>query len=292
MLGDDLPSAVSLARLVTLATTSPRKDHVLELMSYAGTEFKKSNDEQIRSLGAKFHDDIFVGNFDFNAISDQMLTGNEDSLEQLAFAVDAVTANSQISEIPFSKVLSLAENLSQIGKDDLRKEYVDRLREASKKAENDAASARIQEVFADFDKRNSLTGKTFDLAGNLFDGQPLDVKRLDGKIVAVVYLSLRQRASQELLSRLNDYEYLVSEGVEFVLNCVGDDVKPEMLAPFAKMRGVNVVTKSSAPGYWDQCPVSKVPYVVILDRKHNVVAVNINVDKMRAQLEKLVGGDN
>lgn len=291
-LSDDLPSAVSLARLVTLATTSPRKDHVLELMDYAGAEFKKSENEQVRSLGAKFHDDIFVGDFDFNAMADQMLTGSEDSLNQLALAVDAVTANSQISEIPFSKVLSLAENLSQIGKDELRQEYVDRLRDASKRAGNDDVSARIQEVFADFDKRNSLTGKRFDLAGNQFDGQPLDVARLDGKIVAVVYFGLRHRASQELLSRLNDYEYLVSEGVEFVLICVRDYVKPEALASLAQMRGVNVATKSSAPGYQDQCPVSKVPYVVILDQQHTVVAVNINVDKMRAQLEKLVGTGN
>ena len=51
---DDLPSAVSLGRLVTLAASSPRKDHVVELMSFVGTELKKSGDEKIRSLARSF----------------------------------------------------------------------------------------------------------------------------------------------------------------------------------------------------------------------------------------------
>ena len=221
-----------------------------------------------------------------------MLIGNQDSLKQLALAVDAICANSQISEIPFSKVLSLAENLSQIDQDQLRLEYVDRLREASRKVTDEEAAARIQQVFADYDKRNSLVGKTFDLAGAQFDGQPIDVSQFENKVVAVVFFGLRHDVSRELLSRLTDYEYLVSDGVEFVLDCVDDDVEPEKLGPLTKLRGVHVVTKSSAPGYLDQCPISKVPYVVIMDRQHTVVEVNLNVDKLRASLEQLLGSGN
>ena len=71
-----------------------------------------------------------------------MLIGNQDSLKQLALAVDAICDNSQISEIPSSKVLSLAENLSQIDQDQLRLEYVKRLREASRKVTDEEAAAR------------------------------------------------------------------------------------------------------------------------------------------------------
>ena len=40
-----------------------------ELMNFVGKELKKSSDEKIQSLGAKFHDDILVGNFNFSAIA-------------------------------------------------------------------------------------------------------------------------------------------------------------------------------------------------------------------------------
>jgi hypothetical protein len=291
-LKDDLVSSVSLARLVTLAAKSPRKEDVVELMNYAGTEFKQSSDESVRKLGAKIHDDIFVGNFDFNSISDQMLIGNEDSLKQLALAVDAVTANSQISEVPFSKVLALAENLSQIDRDDLREEYVSRLREASRNVTDEELSARIRQVIDDFDKRNSTVGKIFDLAGNQYDDLPMNVGQLSGKIVVVAYLGLRHRVSLEFVLRLSDYEYLVSEGVEFVVVCVDDSFSTDELAVLAEKQGVHVVTKVSAPGYLDQCPISKVPYLVVLNRQHNVVAVNVNVDKLRGLLEEVVNSSN
>lgn len=290
-LRDDLPSAVSLARLVTLASSSPRKDQVFELMNYAGTEFKKSSLEAVRSMGAKFHDDMFVGNFDFSGIAEQMLTGDEESLRQLARAVDAVTADSEISEIPISKVLSLAENLSQIGQDELRHEYVERLREASKNVTNEATAALIHQVFSDYDKRNSLTGQAFDLAANQYDGQPLEVDQLDGKIVVIAFFGLQHNVSREFLLRLVDYEYLITQGVDFVLDCVDENADPTALKSYAERRGIHVLTKSSSPGYFEQCPISKVPYLVILDRNHDVVAVNVNVDKLRSQLEQLVGTD-
>ena len=103
-----------------------------------------------------------------------------------------------------------------------------------------------------------------------------------------MFFGLRHDISRELLSRLPDYEYLVSEGVEFVLDCADEGIKPEDLEPLAKMRGVHVVTKASAPGYFDQCPISKVPYVLIMNRQHVVVEVNLNVDKLRASLEQLL----
>ena len=287
-LSDDVPSVVSLGRLIELVKNSPRQDHVVELMNVAGAEFKKSNIEMVRSVGAKFHDDIVLGEFDFAAIGEQMLMGDEESLKRLALAMDVVTRNPQISGIAFSKVLSLTDNLSQIGKEELELEYVKRLRDASNNVTDEDLSAGIQEVWANYDKRNALSGKTFDLTADQLHGQPLDMERLKGKIVAVIFFGQRHGKSLDLIARLHDYEYLISEGVEFVLCSIDEHPKPELLSPLTKVRGINLVTKFGARAYREQCPVSNVPYTLILNRQHTVVATNIHEDDLRTRLEQLV----
>ncbi len=288
----DLPSVRGLQQIVILVDASERKDHVKQFKLLVGNILKKSSTLEIWSVGAGIHDQMILGNIDFREMNRQILSGDETAIKELGEIVDNIDASdNNVSAVPIAKVISLVESLQQIGKFELEKKYIDILRQTSLETEFVQNENLVADTLRDYEKRKALINQTFDLSGSRFDGSPIELEELQGKIVVILFYSASSSDSGDYLNRIVDLQYLSSQGVKWII-CSAENEPNENLQKSIATANPKfiVVSKQSAPNYLEQCPISKVPFVLIIDRDQKVIDVNVYVDQLRIKLEKLLRG--
>lgn len=145
--------------------------------------------------------------------------------------------------------------------------------------------------------RNGLTrcdalGKPANFSGVDIKGRPISAGRFKGKIVAVVFWSLKDEASQKELIQLHQEKTLYSsQPAEIIAVCI--DEKPGR--EFGKLAGQLFRFHSCDPAsyvaegipFTQQVPVTRVPHILLIDQKGIISDTSVPGDNLRAHIEHL-----
>jgi peroxiredoxin len=147
------------------------------------------------------------------------------------------------------------------------------------------------ELMAGAARRLDCVGKPMELAGDTATGDKLDVARLRGKTVVVVYWSFDDMSLLELSYLRRLYTDFRSKGLEIV-GASGIPDRPTLDAfltqrpqPWPTLHDAN----SAVPSAVRQYGIRTYPSTFLVDKEGKVVAVNLHGRDLRRQVIKLLG---
>ena len=145
--------------------------------------------------------------------------------------------------------------------------------------------------------QNGLTrcdsiGKPAIFSGVDIKGRPLTRQRYSGRIVAVIFWSLKDPACKEELLKLHQERTRYSSlPADFVTVCIDRNPGPEFgetVGKLSRFQSCNPA-KYGADGvpFTKQVPVTTVPQILLIDQQGNISDTNVPSDNLRSHIEHL-----
>ena len=145
--------------------------------------------------------------------------------------------------------------------------------------------------------RNGLTrcdalGKPAKFSGFDVKGRPFTKERFDGRIVAVIFWSLKSdRSKEELLQLHRERSQYSSLPADIVTVCLDRDPGiefGEIVGHMGRFTSCDP-TKSGTDGipFTKQVPVTQVPQILLIDQQGNISDTNVPSDNLRSHIEHL-----
>ncbi len=134
--------------------------------------------------------------------------------------------------------------------------------------------------------RNDALGKRFDLSDTDARGNALDLSQFENRPCLITFYSPNSPQAAEIISRLEATYQLVSRtDTKFIVVTVDQpmegqtaiDLNPEWIA-------INNDPNQKS-GIFERCPVSHVPYWVLIDKSGSLVALNVPAEQLKTRIE-------
>ncbi len=281
-----------LTKFIPLMSLSNRDDHVREFKWMIGSKLKAMDDPQDWKNGADIHDRLELGDIDYETLRRLVLARDEVSIEKLKQLVDAISASKFVSATPYRNTLSIVEDLSQIDANELRQTLAEKLRDSADAITHAQARKTVADLVADYDKRTALEGKPFDLGLDSIATSETSGKDYGATIV--LFFSLQVTRSTDVVSLLSSRDFLPlppTAKIRFVLVSIDEfpaaEVTARIKTAFGEVVENIIVTPPESAHFLKQCPISTVPYMIIVDRNRRVFRANVDIEKLREEIQAL-----
>ncbi len=191
---------------------------------------------------------------------------------------------------------NVANQAEYSGDLELAMQLYDVIGPAAAKIEDAAIAEKIADEVAAAKTRIALIGKPLVIEGKLADGSTFDWKPYEGKVVLVdFWATWCQPCLEELPNILENYELFHKQGFEVV--GVNLDKEPKTAAAFlqrAELPWTTVFTPDAAAREFDmplakQCGVTGIPFVLLIGKDGNVIAIHVRGEKLGEELTKIFG---
>lgn len=175
-----------------------------------------------------------------------------------------------------------------IGRHDLAKRILEQLKNSALKNTNEAAQLQGLRVVKFGLIRNELVGKPIDLNENDSNGNPIDVSRLTNRPVILLFYSPNAPRTSDVFNNLRfTYELIRRTGVQVIAVAV-EKANAEKFESGFDPSWISVDSSiEDTSKIFLQCPVSHVPYFVIIDRNGVVDSLNVPADQLKTKIEAL-----
>ena len=145
-------------------------------------------------------------------------------------------------------------------------------------------------------QRCQLLGQKLSLSGTLIDGQPMPVAEFDDRVLVVVFFGFSEPNSVAALDSITAQVADMKErALRLLAVCVDDPGERSDLTDRLSALQQNSpewticrAADSGANPILEQCPTRELPRVVLVDRQHQVVAINVVPDDVDWQLRLLL----
>ncbi|MEM7456872.1 MAG: hypothetical protein AAF456_21185 [Planctomycetota bacterium] len=277
-----------LAMIYGAVPDSETDERVRRLHLYVGNQFRMSDDPIVWRLGTAVHNRMIMGEVNFNALRNVVSIGEESAIEEVKTIVDGVIESGLAGRGVYLELLEMCEGMVHTGHGELGNELLDRLERSVPEIKEELTRVEVELIFQRRVQRNALKGEVFDLSGTDVLEREISSAQLDGKAVVIVMFSMVDADSLSPVRRLGDYAQYSSSGVEFIAAC-GDSEKGAEVYQTLIESLPDVVFTSGETGkeYLKRCPLTYVPYILILDREHRVVELNPDMEDLRTILNSI-----
>ena len=275
----------AMVGIASLMELSSRKDQVEKFNLTLAKKLLENPDPQLQQLGSAMMDKSIIGAVNFGELRQLILIPDRESIERLEAIVNDICDNPNVSPTVFRNTLDTIEMLGRVNEDALEKRLVAYLRGTSPRITNDEARKEMAQILSEFDVRQNLLGNSFEplreFPDNEGDGQvpPLTV---------VLFYSDNTNTSREVINSLEALD--LHNEIRFVVVCVDRAIGQDDAAAMQRIFPTVILVEPTKNGdFLRDCPVSTVPYMLLIDRDLKVVAVNVGVDQLRSKIEALQG---
>lgn len=145
--------------------------------------------------------------------------------------------------------------------------------------------------------RNGLTrcdalGQPIVFSGVDIDGRPLSKERFRGRIIAVIFWSVKDAASIEELVQLHkeraQYSSLPADIISVCIEQNPGKVFSETVEQLTRFRNCDPAKyRSEGIPFTKQVPVTRVPQILLIDQQGNISDTNVPGDNLRSHIEHL-----
>ena len=190
------------------------------------------------------------------------------------------------------QVDKVAQWFEQQNKLDRAREIYQTMVDDSNRPDNQIATKTSARLGRNGLVRCDAIGKAAKFSGVDIQGKALTKQRFNGKIVAVVFWSLKDEASQkELLQLHQEKAQFSSLPAEVVTVCIDKNPGPE----FGKLASKLFRFRSTDPAEYEsdgipftqQVPITRLPHILLIDQKGVISDTNVPGDNLRAHIEHL-----
>jgi hypothetical protein len=280
---DQFSSGLISDFFVPLMSKSENTSHVRKFNAELADRLQNSEESVFQKEGDKIMDSIVIGAINWDNMRVLIRVDDKQTVNKLESFVKKLDVNPGVSVSTYSNVLSCIEFLGS-GFSDLKKSLVDELRSSIAKIPNNYKRDRVNDLIERFDVRNNLLGKPFELGTEV--GKELAEPE---KVPTVIlFLSLANPETTEWVEMLQNLDREHPLESRFLIVCTDSNL-PEDRSHKIKNEFPNAILigPEETSDFLQQCPITHVPYIVVLDRENRVAAINVDIDRVRDQLRKL-----
>ena len=307
--GDDLVEVIRISNLASLLAKSGNDAEVRQLWDLFFDRFNNSDNAVIQSLADKAYDQyVFAGSRLADSLK-QIIAGDSEAVVVFRNQVDELVQSFQLSNGGFDQLLSMLEVLVQTGDaqqvEAMAQSLRDRLPSIGGRADIEGVKRKLDSLL----NRVKLVGQEFEFTG-LIDayGRGFQPSILDDCKVLVVFWSPGNTSSMERLASVHKMVGMF-DGSQLRLVAVMNPPPTTMLEGTGEAKEVKLKSLNDAvavfPESLPNCHFVKVdssngrllrllrqlgppflPYMVMVDRGHEIIALNPNPEN----LIELLGG--
>ncbi len=283
-LTSDVDIASEIPMLVRFMSNSKIDEHVHQFKLQLANSLQSSDEVVLKEIGDKIRDQLVVGSVNFDDLRRLIQFRDPQAIAKLEDLVNAVVDDPNISSSAYVYILTLVESLQQIDQNELEVRLREQLTTAVGKIANPDKRRKVGKWFDDYRIRNELIGKTFELGDAVIANPKLKM----AAPTVILFLSPATQLASEWIELLQGIEDHKPHANRYVIVCVDPELTEEFRQQFKKQFPAGIlIGPEKSVRYLEQCPISQVPYVVILDDKQRVIAVNVDVYQIRSRLSEL-----
>ena len=227
----------------------------------------------------------FHGDWVGTAVDQQ---GLQDKVVDLAKRID--TGRSMIDKM--IQAIAWFENMDRY---DAAREVCQVLVDSAAQRENREVANYATQVGQAGLKRLNIIGKKWNFEGLDQDGNPINVSEYENMICLIFFWSHKNPKAMRNFTRIDDlYRELRRRGIRILTVPIDDfsqtdqlDINPrEVNSIWQTVLSVNL--KPETNPYLQQFPVSKTPYMVLIDREGIVRDINVKMSQLRTDLSNIM----
>ncbi len=274
--------------LIELA--APDGERNKQLLIELAEKMNQSSQPSIRTIGAELQDKVLVAGRDLNLLASGVLLHDAEAIAGGIDFINDVAEESRYSENGYSAAIQMAELVERMGHHEALEPAIEKLVQSVAQVRPVESQPIIQQAIGDFLQRKQLAGKPFRL--ELTKSTGADLSSCTGNVVVIIFYDSSPQ-STAALEATGQLEYFAAEGVSFIAIELGNPENSADQNELAKAReelrikfpGFIFLQSGEAHELFAQCPVRTGPYLVVLNRNHEVIVTNANPDTLRVLLK-------
>ena len=277
----DALTVKAMPKFVETMSTSKNAQHASKFNKKLAESLQNSLEPALRNVGDKIMDGIIIGSVDYAAMRRLIRIPDQQTISQLETIVTAIENNPNVSVSSYADIFAIVEGLRRINQNELETRLMDRLRGSTGKIKDRDKQNQVLKLFDGYDTRNNLFGHAFDLGREFADNPALPT---DAATV-ILFFSPFQKLSCTWVASAMSLDQLDPLTTRYIIVCtdaaLGNDLAQEIKDEFPN--GI-LIGPDGKDIYLQQCPITHIPYIIILDRNKRVAAVNVDIDEVRTWL--------
>ena len=301
--GDELVEAIRISNLVSLLSKSGHEQESAQMWEAFYRRFGDAQNEAIQSLALKAYDQFVFSGSPVALSMEKIIQGDSQAVAGFQQQVDDLVSAHALSNSGFDMLLAMLEVLVQNGEttevQEILSSLLGRLPEITGMADPQQVEKKINATL----NRASLMGQVVGFDGmHSGSGRKFDESMLDGSMVVVVFWSPKNQLSMERLSSVHKMISLFDSG-QINLVAVSDPAR-QVPAEDYSQEGQNEVpqidpravefmaslsnciflevdrNQPKLSGLIEQLGPPFLPYILMVDADHSVIALNPRPDNL------------
>ena len=201
-------------------------------------------------------------------------------------------SNKSTGEDVIKQVDRVAQWFEQQNRIERAREIYQTMADEAERPNNPAAMKTASRLGQNGLTRCDALGKAAVFSGSDIEGRPLTKNRFSGRIVAVIFWSLKDAASKEELLQLHreraQYSSLPADIVAVCIDRNPGTEFGEIVSQMIRFKSCDPA-KYGADGipFTKQVPVTQVPQILLIDQQGNISDTNVPSDNLRSHIEHL-----
>jgi hypothetical protein len=270
---------------VPLMSKSQNSTHVNNFNARLAEHLQNSDQPVFRNAGDRIMDKIVFGTpCNWDNLRVLIRANDQTTVNKLESLVALISDEPDVSVSTYSNILSCIEFLEPEVHKDLRISLINRVRSTVANITNEDKREQVVDLIDRYVVRDSLIGKPFDLRSELVENSALPDKAPS----VVLFVSSASPDRNELIENLKSLDQLVPLTNRYII-VYTDSKLTEEVGDQLKLDFPNgiLIGPEEKDSFLEQCPITHVPYIIILDRNGRVAAINVDISQVRNHLSTL-----
>ena len=279
--------AATLAGLmVKMGEMGPRKkDYAKKAYLALADQYAKSQLTEIKTMSTKLRELSTFGEFDLDSLEYRILWGDPTATDDLQGVFETLSKNTGANPKTWLTIIRAYERYLAVDKIEQAGEAWQKMWTYSETLEEKSGKKAIQSILTRQRSRAMFLGQDFDVTGfSASDNEPIETTHQ--KYFAIIFCDKGANTFQ-VLRRLGNVtaeqqvNYLPILAFEEKLNDV--DMGSLNKVPSE----IKIANFETSQKYFKAFPADFFPYVLLVDRKGEVVSLNVDVEQIESRVAKL-----